>query len=112
MSLQYLSVDKRILWQYVNKKFKGIIHHYKVLAIITILFDEIIKDLKQNKKIVIFNFGTLSLKKMKPRRYHSVIFRQIMFAEGRRVLRFSLSSKIRKKLCLNLDIDKTLKGVK
>jgi nucleoid DNA-binding protein len=105
-----LSVDKRTLWQIVNRKFKGIIHHYHVLAVITILFEEMIKDLRQNKPIEIFNFGTLSLKQMKSRRYHDVRLRRMMHAKGQRVLRFSLSSKIRKKLCDNLDIDKTLKG--
>jgi nucleoid DNA-binding protein len=109
MPLQ-LNVDKRTLWQYVNRKFKGIIHHYHVLAVITILFEEMISDLKQGKQIDIFNLGTLSLKQMKPRQYHDVRHRRMMHAQGRRVLRFSLSSKIRKKLCDNLDIDKTLKG--
>ena len=105
-----LNVDKRTLWQFINRKFRGVIHHYHVLAVITILFEEMISDLKQGKSIEIFNLGTISLKQMKSRKYHNVRHRQMMFAPGRKVLRFSLSNKIRKKLCDNLDIDKTLKG--
>lgn len=105
-----LSVDRRILWKYVNRKFKGVIHHYHVLAVINILIDEMLEDLKRGKQIKIFNFGTLSLKQMKPRQYHNVRLHQFVYTPGHRVLRFTLSDKIRKKLFKHLDIDKTLKG--
>lgn len=104
------SIDKRLLWKYINKKFRGIIHHYHVLAVITILFDEMIKDLNRGKEIKIFNFGTLILKQMKPRLYHNVNLKQIMYSQGFKTLRFVLSPKIKRKLINNLDIEKTLKG--
>lgn len=101
-----------MLWHYVNLKIRRIVHHYHVFSVISILFEEMVADLKQGKEIRIFNFGTLSLKKMKPRLYHNVRERKFMYTEGYRILRFSLSNKIRKKLCQHLDIDKTLKGGK
>jgi nucleoid DNA-binding protein len=104
------SVDRRVLWKYVNRKFKGTIHHYHVLAVITILFDEMVKDLKQGKQIEIANFGTLSLKQMKPRFHHDVRLKRMVHVPGRRTLRFALASKIRNKLCLSLDIDRTFEG--
>jgi len=104
-----LSVDKRILWRFVNRKIKRIIHHFHVFAIITILFDEIIQDLKNGKSIKIFNFGTLSLKQMKPRKYFDVRHQQVMESQGNRILRFSLATSVRKKLVNHLDIDKTFK---
>lgn len=103
-----LSIDKRTLWKYVNKKTNRIIHHYHVFSVITILFDEIIKDLKSGKELNIFNFGILSLKEMKPRYYHNVKLRKVMLSRGYKILRFTLAPKLRKKLCLFLDIDKTL----
>jgi len=112
MSIEKVSIDKRVLWHYVNLKIRRVIHHYHVLSVITILFEEMLVDLKAGKPIEIFNFGILSLKKMKPRRYHNVSSRQFVHTDGHYVLRFSLASKIRKKLCQHLDIDKTLKDGK
>jgi hypothetical protein len=40
-----LSISKRNLWHYVNVKIKRIIHHYHVLSVISILFDEMCSDL-------------------------------------------------------------------
>lgn len=103
------NISKRDLWRYVNKKLNKTIHHYHVLSVISILFDEIVKDLKADKPIKIFNFGTLYLKKTKPRKYHSVVFRKIMQSKGHKIMKLSLSEKIRKKLCSLLDLDATFK---
>jgi len=104
-----LSINKRILWKYVNLKIKRAIHHYHVFGVITILFDELLKDLKNGKEIKIFNFGTLVLKDTKPRRYHNVVRKQIMLSKGHRIFKFSLARQIRKKICEHLDLDKTFK---
>lgn len=104
-----LSVDKRKLWHYVNVKLSRIIHHYHVLSIITILFDEMLKDLKSGKKIKIMNFGTLMLKDLKPRKYFDVRHQKVMQSTGNRIMRFVLAPPIRKKLTEHLDLDKTLK---
>ncbi len=104
-----LSINKRKLWHYVNRKINRVIHHYHVFSIITILFDELVKDLRQGKLIKISNFGTLSLKQMKPRRYFDVRFQKVMQADGKKILRFSLAPSLRKKLVEHLDLDKTLK---
>ncbi len=68
-----------------------------------------IKDLKNEKKIKIFNFGILSLEKTKPRKYHDVRYNKIMLSLGARILKFSLAPQIKKKLFGSLDIDKTFK---
>jgi len=103
------SVNKRLLWHYVNRKIKRIIHHYHVLSIITILFDEMIKDLKLGKSIKIFNFGKLQLKSLKPRRYFDVRHQKVMQGKAHKILRFTLAPSIRKKLVDQLDIDKQRK---
>lgn len=104
-----LSVDKRKLWQYVNLKINRMVHHYHVLSVVAILFDEMIKDLRQGKTIKIFNFGSFIMKTMKPRRYFDVRYQKVMLSPGHRILRFTLTKPLRKKLVSHLDLDKTLK---
>lgn len=103
------SIDKRKLWRYVNKKIGRTIHHYHVLSVISILFDEIVKDLKSERKIKIYNFGTLLSKSMKPRKYFNVRHQKVMESRGSRILRFILAPTLRKKIINKLDLDKTLK---
>lgn len=103
-----LSINKRIIWRYVNKKIKRSIHHYHVFSVISILFEEIIKDLKNGKNINIFNFGVLTLKDTKPRKYFDVRYRQTMLSKGHRIMKFSLTKKIKRKIYQLLDVKKTL----
>lgn len=104
-----LSISKRDLWHYVNRKIKRLIHHYHVFSVISILFEEMVKDLKEGKEIKITNLGTLVLKETPPRKYHDVRFRRVMEAPGHRIMRLFLTKSIRKKLCDSLDLDKKLK---
>lgn len=105
-----LSVSKRDLWHYVNRKIKRLIHHYHVFSVISILFEEMVKDLRAGKAIKIANLGTLVLKDMPPRKYHDVRLRQMMESPGHRIMRLFLAKPIRKKLCDSLDLDSKLKG--
>lgn len=104
-----LSISKRNLWHYVNRKIKRLIHHYHVFSVISILFDEMIQDLKDGKEIKIANFGTIVLKDTPPRKYHDVRFRKMMESPGHRIMRLFLAKPIRKKLCDALDLDKEIK---
>lgn len=103
------SVSKRNLWRYVNRKVRRFVHHYHVFSVITILFEEMLRDLKLGKEIKIFNLGTLSLQETKPRLYHDVNKRQVVLSSKHKILRFALAPKIRKKLCEHLDLDITFK---
>jgi nucleoid DNA-binding protein len=105
-----ISISKRDLWHYVNRKIKRLIHHYHVFSVITILFEEMIKDLQAGKEIKIANLGTLVLKDMPPRKYHDVRFRRVMESSGNRVMRLFLAKPVRKKLCESLDLDNKLRN--
>lgn len=105
-----VSIDKRMLWRYVNKKINRIIHHYHVFGVLSILFDEVIKDLKLGKIIKIDNFGSLVLKDLPPRRYFNINQQQVMLSQGHRILRFTLAAPIRKKLTAQVDLDRMIKG--
>jgi len=80
------------------------IHHYHVFSVISILFDEILIELKNKGQLKINNLGILTLKKMKPRSYFNIIEQKVMRAEGNRILRFTLAPLIRKKIVSHLDI--------
>ncbi|SRR5258708_1134183 len=101
------SINRRYFWRFINNKIKRSIHRYHVLSVITILFEEMLIDLKQGKKIEIFNLGMLSLRPAKPRRYYDVRFQKVIQSEGHRILRFILARPVSKKLRSLLDIDKT-----
>jgi nucleoid DNA-binding protein len=101
------NISKLNFWRYVNKKIKRSIHHYHVYSVITILFEEMLIDLKQGKEIKIFNLGTLSLGTTKPRKYYDVRFQKVMQSAGHRILRFILAPLLSKKLRALLDIEKT-----
>jgi|SRR5277367_4299886 len=103
------NISKRDLWRYVNRKIKRLIHHYHVFSVISLLFDEMIQDLKDGKEIKIANLGTIVLKETPPRKYHDVRFRRIMESPGHRIMRLFLAKPIRKKLCDSLDLDKKKK---
>lgn len=99
-----ISINKRILWKYVNLKIHRSIHYYHVFSIITILFDELLEDLKSGQEIKIFNFGSLQLKNTNPRRYHDVRFKKILLSKPHRILRFILAPVVRKKMCKHIDL--------
>jgi nucleoid DNA-binding protein len=103
------NISKRDFWRYVNQKIKRSINHYHVFSVITILFEELLIDLKNGKDIKVFNLGTLSLRPTKPRKYYDVRFQKVMQSEGHKILRFILARPISKKLRALLDIDKTFK---
>lgn len=103
------SITKKILWRYVNKKISRSIHSYRVLNVITILFEEILKDLIAGKPIKIGNFGTLVLKNLDARPYYDVTEQRLKVSAPHRILRFTLANKLRNKICEHLDIDLTFK---
>lgn len=104
-----VSISKRDLWRYVNRKIKRLVHRYHVFAVISILFEEMVKDLRQGKPVKISNLGTIILQPTKPRWYHNVALRKMVLSPGYRILRFSLAKPIHKKLIELLDLDTTLK---
>lgn len=100
-------ISKKIFWRYVNKKINRSIHHYHVFSVISILFEELINDLINDKEIKIFNFVKLKLSRPRAKRYFNVVSRCMQESSGNRLLKFSLSPKLKKRLVQSLDVDKT-----
>ncbi len=101
----YKSVDKRYLWNSVNRKLNYTIHSSHVFAVLNFLIDEIITDLLKGNEINIPNFGILKLKKMPSRKYHDLTKNLILMSKGNTILRFILKRKISKLLSKNIDIE-------
>jgi nucleoid DNA-binding protein len=101
------SITKRILWRYVNDKIHHSIHHYHVFSVLTILFEEILADLKAGQELHIHNFGTLSLTPNKVRKYFNLFHQKVMESKPHKLLSFILEPKISQRLKDLLDWNKT-----
>lgn len=104
------SISKRDLWRYVNRKINRSVHRYHVFAVISILFEEMVKDLRDGKPIKIGNLGTIVLQPTKPRWYHHVVLQKMVLSPGYRVMRFFLATPIHKKIVKALDLDSISKA--
>ena len=100
-------ISKKTFWKYVNEKINRSIHHYHVFSVISILFEELVSDLLNNKEIKIFNFGKLKLSPPRMKKYFNVVSRSMKESPGNRLLKFSLSPKLKKRLVRSLDVDRT-----
>jgi nucleoid DNA-binding protein len=82
----------------ITKKINHSIHRLHVMSIISVLIDEMIKELKRGGEIKIPNFGTLKINDLKPKKIRSISTNKIKFAKRTKSLRFRLSKKISKYL--------------
>ena len=104
--------SKREFWRFLNIKIKRSVHHYKVYSIMSVLFEEIVKDLVEGKTLNIVNFGKLKLKTTNPRKYFNFVLGKTATCEKhKRILRFTLEKKIKLKLISLLDLDKSKEDV-
>lgn len=90
--------SKTDLWHMVAKRINHNVHRLHVISIITILIEEIIKDLKLGKEVKIPNFGILRLKDLKPKKIRSISTKEIKFVKRTKSLRFRLSRNLSKYL--------------
>lgn len=99
--------DRETFADYLHKRLKKEIALHHIVAVLALLLDEMVIELKKGNEVVIKNFGYLVLKTLKPREHHSVVSGERVISPGRKVLRLHLEKKIRKYLLRRLDIDKT-----
>ena len=93
--------------QYVSKKVEYTVNKLHIFAIINILIDEMVKELKSGKSINIEGFGTFCINNLKPKKIRSVYSNKIKFAQKTKALRFKLSKDLEKYL-----VEKTIKDMK
>jgi|ERR1700722_2592493 len=98
--------NKRKLWTLLIKELNHFVHSSHIYSVLNILIEEMISDLVSGKNIKIINFGSFSLKELKPRRYLDLATRRFKISGPSKALRFKISRNISKfinseKICDN-----------
>jgi nucleoid DNA-binding protein len=99
--------DRELFADYIHKKLKKEIALHHIVAVLTILLDEMVIELKRGQEVIVKNFGTFVLKTLKDREHHNVRTGERMISPGKKVLRLKMPRKITLYLLRRLDIDKT-----
>lgn len=102
-----LSMSSLMLWRATNKKLQNAIHSYHVRSVLTILFEEIIVDLRARKDVRIKNFGMFRFAII-PSRVMKDLFNRIITSQDRFCIKLDLAKSVYKYLIDNLDKNKTL----
>ena len=85
------------------KHMDHFVHQLHILAVITILIDEIRKDLLDGKIIKIQNFGTFKLKQTNSRTFKSVVTNNIETSQQKNKLELKLTPKLARFISENID---------
>ena len=91
-----MKYNKRQLWVYIIRDLNHFVHNLHIFTVISILIDEILKDLKDGKEIRIVNFGVLKIEKTKPKKFKDVKTGKIEMSKGNNKLIFRLSRHLKK----------------
>jgi nucleoid DNA-binding protein len=97
------SISRRKLAGFIHDKLQGRVFHSHIFAITSLLFEEMMNDLKSGKEIKITGLGTLSLKERAPKPFFDVNFREMRISKGTRNLVFSIDPDLRAKIAFALD---------
>jgi nucleoid DNA-binding protein len=103
------STDRVALYKYINRKIKRKINHHHVFSVLSILFDELINDLAQDKKIKVTNFGIIGIRRSKPIRYRIKFRNKEIITRSKRKVYFKVAKNFKKKMIKFLDLDKMFK---
>ena len=104
-------ITKRILWRLVNKKINRSSHRYHVFAVMSLLFNEMIKDFEDGKIFKMCNFGKIYLPKSTKKGHYNCVRKKVTASFYRRKMVFLLNPYIKYYLNKSLDFEKTF-GVK
>lgn len=96
-----------INWTKLKIKFIKFSH---IQSVISLMLDEISKDLEKNKTLKIYNLGEIFYSPPVPKKIFNVVSQQVKFTPGRPKFKFKIYKKIRRKLLKMLDLDKTFEG--
>jgi nucleoid DNA-binding protein len=105
---EHKNVDKRSLCNYVHSKLDGAISGEHIACVISIMFEEMLKELLTNHIVPIGNFGDFLFRKMPARRHMNIATKQCEISPGKQIIRFRLSKKLRHILLNKVDLDKTI----
>jgi len=89
-------MNKKIIVGLVSKKLNGLINSYHVFSVINIFIDELVRELKNNNKVVIHNFATFEMIDIKSKVIKRVSDGKSKITVPSRALRLRLARKIKK----------------
>jgi nucleoid DNA-binding protein len=99
------SIGKGKFIKHILQEIGWGIHSMHVYSIISIMFDEIAKDLRAGKEFKIFNFGSIVIREHKPvKRYdvvHDKMFITNKFMHAAYVILDKIKDKIRELSCID-----------
>lgn len=104
------SITLRMLCNFVHNKIRMNVPNHQVVSVVSVLFDEILKDLKKKKTVRIFNFGKLYFQENEPKKYFDLFKQAVCISSKKRQLKFELQPRFKKYFNKKLDIDKILKN--
>lgn len=100
------SIDKRDLIKHVNLKINRSIPSIHVYSVVSILIDELLQDLKNNKDIEIFNFGKIYFSVKEPFRIFDYVNKKHTLTKRYKYLKFKIAKELRDKIIEYLDVSK------
>lgn len=100
-----INIDKRKLWLLLIKKLNHFIHNLHVLSVISILIEEMKKDLIAGKEIRITNFGTFKLKQTNPKQFKNVVSGKMEQSKTKNKLELKLAKGLAKYIGNKIDED-------
>lgn len=96
-------ISKKKLIILVNQKIENVISPLHVKSVVSILIEEMVKDLVAGIDIQVVNFGKIFLTPSKMRKYFDFHFKEVKETMSRRKIKFHLSFNFLKKLRTSLD---------
>lgn len=100
-------LNKIKLAHYVNSVVSGTTY-FKCLSIITILFEEIVSDLQEGKKVRIHHLCAFRVKKNSAKVFIN-LYGESTYVPESKTLKVKINEKFSRKLAPLIDIDKTFK---
>jgi nucleoid DNA-binding protein len=99
-----LYVNRANLRDLVHRKIRNQLSDH-IEAVISILFEEMMKDWEVGKSTKIHHFGTIKLKYLPGRHHWNVRLQKLVLSPGHNIMRWVMFRSLRQKLYRALDIE-------
>lgn len=91
-------INKRKLWNILNKKLNYSFHNSHTLSIINLFIEKMMAELENGKSINIINFGKFDILKTKPKKIYDISKKKILYTNGNNKIRFTMDKKLKKEI--------------
>ncbi len=102
-----MKIKKKYLAQVVSNKLDIEIDRRHIISIITILFEEIVKDIFTKGHFIIGNFGKFIFGRSPSRKFFNFQTGQVEQSVGNNILKFKLNEQLKRDILKQIDIERT-----